>query len=106
MVPAPKGAAPPGGGGRWRPRPPHEEKCPLLRRFCEGQAVEYWDSDLGYLNSVVEKVEEDGGYTISGGKRTYYGSDLTTLKDRIKGNTELRGDDGGQALHWELEEEG
>ena len=55
---------------------------------------------------MVEKVLEDGGYTLSGVKRTYYASDLTTFEDRRKGNTEFRGDDGGQALHWELEEEG
>ena len=88
------------------PTPPHEETCPLLRRFRPGQAVEYWDPKFGYLNSVVEKVHEDGGYTLSEGKRTYYGNDLTTFEYRRKGNTELRGDDGGQALHWELEEEG
>ena len=57
------------------------------------------------MNSVVEEVLEDGGYTLSGGKRKYYGCDLTTFEDRRLG-TELRGNVGGQALHRELEEEG
>ena len=107
VVPEPKGAAPPGGVGGWRPRlPPHEETCPLRRRFRQGQPVNYWDPDSGYLGAVVETVLEDGGYTLSGGKRTFYGNDLTLLEERRQGNTELRQDDGGQALHWELEEDG
>ena len=55
---------------------------------------------------MVETVLPDGGYTLKGQTRTYYGCDLTTFESRKKGNAPFRGDDGGQALHWELGEDG
>ena len=61
---------------------------------------------------MVETVLDDGGYTLSGKKGTYYGNDLTSVRERRQEHTELRQEDGGQAFHWgqtfhwELEEEG